>query len=109
MGWSPSDRDALLKRVAASPGATSAPGLVSRRKQQNFTHIGHYLSERTWAEIASYKGLAMDISDASVVALGLRTPTEPTIQKLTACLVLCMEGQAPAMAMQPAYLHEFSK
>eukprot|EP00974_Lingulodinium_polyedra_P061029 5885558-Lingulodinium_polyedra.AAC.1 len=88
-------------------GGTAMPGWVARRTQQNFEHIDNYLIERTWTDASTNKDLAVDRLAAFAVGLGLRNPTEPTSQRVTALFLLCDEGQASAMAMQPAHAREF--
>eukprot|EP00969_Alexandrium_andersonii_P353275 15439505-Alexandrium_andersonii.AAC.2 len=89
MAWAEKDRDSLLTNIAsASPAASS--GMIVRHKLQNYEAVGNYFPE--------FRGV-----------LGAPQPTEPTTQKLTSLLLLCVEGHASALAMAPAQSHEFYK
>lgn len=109
MSWAPGDCNKMLNRIGAMSGEAAVPGLIVRRKQQNFENIGFYLSQQNWADMAQNEPTAVDTIAACAVALGLRNPTEPTIQRITALFLLCVEGQASTLSMQPAQLHEFFK
>ena len=51
----------------------------------------------------------MEILVGHLVALGLQHPTEPTVQKITAVMIMATQGSTAMYAMPPAALHESFK
>ena len=100
---------AIMDRVAKSSIAGLAGG---RAKQQNFEALHYFLGPSMWGVLVSkdYECKPkVDVLCDHAFVLGLRNPTEPTFQKMTALVLLCHEGSLAARALGPARLQDMLK
>ena len=96
------DLNSLMVAVAEPPGGSGPLTSGSGRQQlQRYEAFVNYLPQHLWNSLKSNQAIAMEKLVKHMVALGLRNPTEPTMQKLTAILVLCTEGEAGARTLPP--------
>jgi len=76
---------------------------------QDFSHFVGYLTEKQWADMKANPGESMELLVGHLIALGLMHPTEPTVQKMTAVMIMATQGAAGMHAMPPQALHESFK
>ena len=99
MPWPQQDLDALTKAVARKAGqpSTAAPS----QKMQNFEAVHSYFTATRWDQFHS--GMAKDCTKDAVinhvVALGLRFPTEPTVQHLVGLYLMVSDGYEKSLHM----------
>ena len=79
------------------------------RHHQEFSHFVGYLTEKQWADMKANPGESMELLVGHLIALGLMHPTEPTVQKMTAVMIMATQGAAGMHAMPPQALHESFK
>ena len=103
---SPQEKAGLLTTVGQAVQTSSA---ARRAKYQNFGFLGCYLLDRHWAVLLDanidYTLKVKTLSDQAL-ALGLRTPSEETSARVTALLLLCIEGSAKARCLSSAYTRD---
>ena len=103
---SPQEKAGLLTTVGQAVQTSSA---ARRAKYQNFGFLGCYLLDRHWAVLLDanidYTLKVKTLSDQAL-ALGLRTPSEETSARVTALLLLCIEGSAKARSLTSAYTRD---
>jgi hypothetical protein len=76
---------------------------------KNYEQFVHYLSQDLWRCLSSERGIAAEKLVDHLISLGLRNPSETTMQRVTAVLLLCTEGEAAIRTMPPMALHEIYK
>jgi len=102
---------AVTTRVQVPVAAALVPFEGSKRHKglQDFESFPVYPPDRVWQSMTNQPATAMDTMVDFLVQLGLCHPTEKTIQKITAAIMLASEGRAKLGAMQPTTLHEVLK
>ena len=87
----------LLTGLTAGP----TPGNVDRAraaaKAQDYTALGHYVTEEIWKTMQSTPVAFMELC----VALGLRKPDSRTLQTMSALSAIAMEGVEASVNMTP--------
>lgn len=111
--WAAQDLSSLMGVLAeissgVAASATSA-SVITRHRLQNYESFTNYLPKSLWEAMSQETSIAMERLVGNLLAMGLRNPTEPTAQKLTAVLLLSTEGQAAALSMQPMACHNVFK
>lgn len=111
--WAAQDLSSLMGVLAeissgVAASATSA-SVITRHRLQNYESFTNYLPKSLWEAMSQETSIAMERLVGNLLAMGLRNPTEPTVQKLTAVLLLSTEGQAAALSMQPMACHNVFK
>ena len=87
--WDASDRELLLKSIAEKSAMVHAGAVTHERmKLQNYEAITNYVDNKTWDDMRNDPASAMSIMGTLACQLGLRHPTETTLQVLTALLLL---------------------
>jgi len=102
---SPQEKAGLLTTVGQAVHTSSA----RRAKYQDFGFLGCYLLDRHWAVLLDCNidyTLKLKILSDQTQALGLRTPSEETSARVTALLLLCIEGSAKARCLSSAYTRD---
>lgn len=111
MDWPDADRNALLGSVARAVAVTPSP-LSIASKMQNFESFQNYFVESQWVQLQA-QGVTSDsklhIITQQVSALGLRYPSEPTVQKLAGFFLLVTDGYEKITQMMPAIKLEASR
>ncbi len=103
--WDEEDGEAPLAALlsaGSSLGASGVQKVAQRRALQDYSSLMNYFTEEQWMLLlsntaSSSEKMSLIIQHASV--LGLRCPTEGTMQKLTTLYLLCAEGVGPTKAM----------
>ncbi len=103
---SPQEKQGLL---AALGHAVQVVRVATRAKQQNFELLGCYLLVSQWELLLNadveYNVKLRALADHAL-QLGLRNPSETSVARITALLMLCVEGSARARCLAPAYLRD---
>ena len=90
----------LMDRV----GSPAKPASAGRLALQDFTNFCHYLTESTWAKLQSDElpHGKLEILLLAAVRVGLRNPSETSVQHLCAMHLLMSEGKSKSMQLTPA-------
>ena len=99
--WCDPDRKSLLSCVAE----VAASGPAGRRDLQDFKDFTNHVPQALWEAMKSDRAIAIEKLISHALAVGLRNPTEPSVQLMTSILLLCTEGEAGARSLQPPALH----
>jgi hypothetical protein len=106
-GFSQRDSDRLLGAIAQRTGQ-SAGG--NKAKLQDFTSLAHYFMQAQWDTLQQgSSGNPLHIILGQGGKLGLRYPSEPTWQLLTALYILVQNSPTAAQAMSAASKNEVLK
>ena len=113
MQWPPEELASLQASVIASVNrapVSKTQGAV-RRGLQNYVHHLAYFTETQWGVLCSSRDpqLKMDTILNHMAGLGLRTPSEPTYQSLTALFLWASEEAVALEQMYPSAKHETLK
>lgn len=78
--------------------------MADRRKQQNFTHLPHYLTQEIWGQLATQpREKTTSLLIGHCWDLGLRCPTEATFGMMYNVLTLANPDQEPARSSFERY------
>ena len=99
----------VVGALAVREGPQSANAVLVRRRPQDFEAFTNYVTSSLWASMQEEKPWAMENLCSHLRALGLRNPTETTVQKATGILMLATEGPVNTLNMPPQTLHEILK
>ena len=105
--WHGNDGEAPLAAII-SPGTGSVPcaAALGRRQMQDYTHSTQYFTAQQWdlmLSSAAASNLKMSTLVDHVIALGLRCPSEATVQKLATMFFICSEGVNETKTMASAH------
>ena len=80
---------------------------VTRRPNQDYTALVHYYTEEDYKKIEQLgtSGAKLEILMMRPILCGLRNPTEPTLQLLTATYLIESEGEEVTCAMSKDQKH----
>ena len=112
MPWTEKQLQMLTDKVAevqASPGKSVA---LKRQALQDFTALPHYLTSGQWELLSGTKvnsNHKMNVILKHAVALGLRVPSEPSMQMVTALFLSVTHDTEDLQNMLPSMLHECLK
>lgn len=112
MLWTPTQLQSLqntvaLRAQAQEDQATDVSVQAGRTKLQDYTSLMHYLREADWDSITAGSDQVMHNMIEHLVALGLRNPSESTMQAMTAVFLFITEKEP--MSIPPAMKLEVLK
>ena len=90
--WSPAQLIALTETAVSSVGAPQPA--KHRSNLQDYVHLPHYFTAELWAAMGSTSTTAsskLELLLWHAVRLGLRTPTEATVQMMTGLYIMVAE------------------
>ena len=93
-----------LKQIVVQKTSV-VPSEVHESKWQNYEAIRHYIPEDVWEHMRTGAGELLTLLGQR----GYRTPTEPTMQTVTALLLCQSEGFAKASSLALASNNEYLK
>lgn len=91
--FAPADMEAVMRAISGA-AVTQGPEAFSRTALQDYTQFVHYGTRAFWEAERSMEAVA-DL----LCSLGLRHPTEPTVQLATAVYLIGAQGAAGALAL----------
>ena len=96
--WSPETLHELLEVVAS---ATTAPTCSNGNGTQDFTNVADYLTAKVWELLKGNSTIKTKLDHFCwfLVALGLRNPSERSMQSITAFFHLAVQGFEVCMGM----------
>lgn len=108
------EKTALTAKVAERIAAPHAAlkGSSTRASLQDFGHLMQYLTEEQWQALQDEQQpthLKLEVLLMACVRLGLKCPTEASVQLMTALHLLMTEGAAKTAAMQPGVKLEMAR
>ena len=107
--WAGNDLENVIEIIANCVGAAPASVGYTRSKLQDFENLTHYGTDKVWSTMRSDPANAMDALSDHLCALGLRNPSEPTMQKATAVFLLATEGKIKTLTLPQGHLNTILK
>lgn len=107
LGWTGAEKAELAGLVRTSLPEQVSVGNAARRGLQDYTNLHLYLKQDMWDYLASGASFESKVGVVieHAVNLGLRCPSEPTVQRVLALSIM----SDAARSLQPGVLHELFK
>ena len=110
--WSPELKDSLASTITSFSSAGSVQAMTF--KNQNFKHLENYLTQRLLATMQNPGPLKtkMETMCVFLARLGLRNPTERTVQHIVGLFLMLVEGPKAIEfdgALKLNYVTEFKR
>ena len=109
-----SEQEVLLAKLAdrINSSTSSSSPVSGRASLQDFTNIVAFFTEETWTCLRDDKvpsNAKMEVLLQAAIKLGLRCPSETSVQVLCAVHLFMSEGMAKALALSPACKLEMAR
>jgi hypothetical protein len=106
--WPPAEKSSLMQQVTAKAGKT----MTVKSKLQHYEELAKYFTGPQWKTLTGEnveETQKLEVIVDAACALGLKFPSEPSIQAMTGLLLLCSKEPHEAMAMSAQCKHEYFK
>ena len=110
-GFPDAEKGLLTAKLTERVGAHQLHSKATRNALQDYCYLQHYCTEATWAVLQGDEAthVKLDALLQAAIMVGMRCPSETSVQLIAAVHLITAEGKAKALQMSPAMKLELAR